>query len=609
MSLAGVLSGPLYEGTGGTDVVPSLYDLAINGRPYMIDWKWAQQQQFTRDSIKLLKPQSDDSGVISERSLNPEEFARFGRESWHKGAGQVHADRDDSDPARFRSSKGVDVWDMWEMSLLPTTTQQTSSAQTNLAVETVGDYLYEVDGNEVYHRAAIGGSRTSAVIFNGEAAQSVKAIATDGYYLYAALGSNGIHRSVRGAATSAHYSDLSCTLIGYVKGRLMAANGNAIYNVIASGAAPAALYTHPNTDFTWVGFAEGLGVLYAAGYSGDKSLVYRTAVKADGTALDIPVVAGALPDGEIIRSIYGYLGFILLGTDQGVRFATADDTGNLTIGALIETSGAVRCFEGQGRFVWFGWTNYDAGSTGLGRLDLSVINGTAPAYASDLMVTGQGNVLSVCTFADRRVFAVSGLGIYAEGTNLVASGMLDSGLVTYGLPDEKLAMYVDLRHRALVGSLSVQLSADAGGWLDVGTNAVAGSTFAVLGARQAAGETFEVRLTLTSNGTTGGPAVTRLTLEANPSPGRGEFLTIPLLLHERVRLANNTDGYLDPTDELTVLLDYESSGDPLTLITGGGTETVFLDDHKFVIEGYTKNRDGFFGTFLARFKRPRQRSI
>lgn len=604
MSLALPLTSPLYEGGGMSALVPGLWDVALAGRPYMIDWKYADE--FIDQSIKLLKPQQDSSGVTSEASLNPEDFPRRGIESWHKGAGQVFFDRPDSDPSRFRSSKGVYVWERWELSPLPTTSSQTSSAATNLAVETAGAYLYEVDDQQVYWRSTIGGARTSAVIHNGEAAQSVKSIASDGYYLYAALGSNGIHRTVAGASTASHFSDLSCTLIGYEKGRLMAANGAAIYNVTAAGAAPSALYTHPNTDFAWVGFASGLGVLYAAGFSGDKSLVYRTAVLADGTALAIPVIAGQLPDGEIIRSIKGYLNFVLLGTDQGVRFAIPDDAGNLTVGALIDLGVSVRCFEGQDRFVWFGWTNYDGTSTGLGRLDLSELNGSAPAYASDLMVTGQGTVLSVCTFADKRVFAVSGLGIYAEATTPVASATIASGLITFGFPDPKVAMFVDLRHEALAGSVATSIASDGGSFVALSTSDEEGSTSKTFTAGQGSADTHELRLTLTPSGFA--PVVTRLTLEANPSPGRGEFFAVPLLLTEAPELANGSKGSMDPAAEKAALVQMEVLGQLITFQDGTGAYSVLLDDHQFLKQQYTKNRDGWNGTMVVRLRNPRARS-
>lgn len=611
MGLAALLAEPFYLGGGASVDVPFKWDCSLNGRPYMFDWKYAGSENFSRGSIHLLKPQQDTSASVSEASLNPEEFARRAVETWHHGAGQSFYDRPTSDPARFRSSKGVDPWTRWELSLLPDTELARASVNTNLALMVVGDYLYVADGNEVYWTTDLS-AYTAAAIQNGEAAQSVKSIASDGYQLYAALGSNGIHRSVRGASTTSHYSDLSATLIGYVKGRLMAANGNAVYNVIASGAAPSALLTHPNTDFTWVGFAEGTGHIYAAGYSGDKSLVYRTAVKADGTALDVPVVAGELPDGEIVRSIAGYLGFLLVGTDKGWRLVSLDAAGNFAGSSdIIPTPAAVRCFEAQDRFVWFGWTDYDATSTGLGRADLSQFTtGITPAYASDLMATAQSDVLSVVTYDDARVFAVSGIGVYAASADKVATGTVDSGLITYGLPDRKVAAYVDVRHEPLAGSIDVGLAVDSSvTFTALGASATAGSTSVVLAIGAQRGETFELRLTLERDGTatTTGPTLIRTTLEANPAPGRGQFFTVPLMLYETLAVAGG-DETIHPAVELSALVDMEASGEAVSYQDALGSTTVFLDDHTFIVDKHTEHRDAFNGTFIAKMRRTRQRS-
>lgn len=618
MSLAVPLASPYFEGAGAAPTVPDVWDCSINGRPYMYDWKYAdrfQRASFQRTSIPLLRPQADTSSNLGEQSLNPEEFGRRSAESWHHGAGQTFLDRTDSDPWRFRASKGVDVWTKHQWSLLNDTTLVDSSANTNLAVLQVGSYLYEADGNEVYWRTALTGSRTAAVIQNGETAQSVKSIAADGKTVYAALGSNGIHSTARGAATSAHYSDLAATLVGYVKGRLMAAQANSIFNVTASGAAPSALLTHPNTDFNWVGFCGGPAAIYAAGYSGDKSLIYRTAVKADGTALDVPVVAGELPDGEIVRTITGYLGFLLVGTDKGWRLAELDAAaGNIvSMGKIVPTTAAVLCFEPQDHYVWYGLTNYDGSATGLGRGDLgdeSFTSPLTPAYASDLMAAAQGSVLSVCTFGSVRVFAVSGAGFYAQASTKVASGYLDSGLVTFDLPDPKVAVTLDLRHDSLAGTVVVSLSADSGTWSTVGTSNGANSSGDVFALGNMRGRTHEVRLTgaRSATATSTGPVVHRWTLEANPAPGRGEMFDVPLQLAERVRCANGSESTVDVAAELTALLSIEETAVPVSYVTGMGTERVFLDDHSFIVDQYNEKRTGFMGTFVAHLRRPRKRS-
>lgn len=610
MSLARPIASPFYSGAGLSAEVPGKWDCALNGHTFMIDWKntYTGVGRFTRQSISLLKPQQDTSGNVSESSLNPEEFARRAAESWHHGAGQTHLDRADSDPYRFRTSKGVDVWTKWGVSLLGATTAKRASANTNLQLVPVGSYLYGADGNEVYSTTDMT-TWTSRDVHDGEGAQSVKSLATDGATVYAALGSNGIHSSAA-PADFAHWSDLSCTLVGFVKGRLMAANGTAIYNVIASGAAPSALLTL-GTGFTWVGFAEGPSAIYAAGYRGDKSLIYRTSVKADGTALDVPVVAGELPDGEIVRSIQGYLGYLLVGTDKGVRLLTLDANGDVSgSGRIIPTSAAVLCMEPQDRFVWYGLTNYDSVSTGLGRVDLGAFTDTlTPAYATDLMATGQGAVLSVVTFGTLRVFAVSGVGFYAETTDKVASGTIESGLVSYGLPDTKVAITLDVRYQPLDGTVDAALAADDGSYVTLGSDSTADSTSLTVSAGEARAETFEVRLTLTRAATaTLGPTATRWTLEANPAPGRGEYWDLPLLLFETVTTAKGAPAHVDVAAEKAALKSMEALGEPITYQDGEGSSVVFLDDHDFLTDSYTTRRDAFNGTFVARLRRPRRRS-
>lgn len=385
--LSTTLPFPFYTGNVSSLSleVPSRYPVGLGGRGYNLDLK---SGQFAHVSIPILKPQQDSSNQVSESSLNPEGLWRRSQDSWHKGAGQTYLDKTDSDAARFRSSIGINPWEKGELTLhndvYKKYTVSGGIVGENVRLITAGDFLYIAKDSSLGYfddpmNDASAGTITDAGIQLSEPATDIQSITSDGNYVYAALGFNGIHRTSRGTTVSEHFSDLPANLVGYVLGRLMAASGPAIYNITASGAAPDPLYTHPNPDFTWVGFAEGKGHIFAAGYSGDKSIVYKTAIKPDGTELEVPSSAGQLPDGEVVRSIYGYLGFIMIGTDNGVRFSIPDTNGNLEIGALIETSAPVFCFEGQEEFIWFGWTNYDSSHTGLGRCDLrTIVNNVAP---------------------------------------------------------------------------------------------------------------------------------------------------------------------------------------------------------------------------------------
>jgi hypothetical protein len=268
----------------------------------------------------------------------------------------------------------------------------------------------------------------------------------------------------------------------------------------------------------------------------------------------------------------------LIGSDKGVRLAQPAANGDLQIGALLST-GPCRCFEGQDRFVWFGWDNYDSLSTGVGRLDLNQINTDAPAYTSDLMVTGQGQVSDVATFAGKRVLAVSGLGFYTESANLVPSGTLDSGLITYDLPEDKVAYYLDVKYEdPLSGTVVAYLSADSSGFLLVGsrTSALPEGPFTLGETR---GATFEVRTELDRDTTpTVGPVVTRLSLRSNPAVDTGLNITVPLLLAEQVTLRNEKPQTVNVASEYAYLLALRAAGQAVTYQEGKTTYSVTVQD-------------------------------
>lgn len=584
---------PLY--TGDVDDtsadVPGVYPIGLAGRGYNLDLK---SGEFAHQGIDILKPQSDDSGQVDESSLNPEGLWRRSQDSWHKGAGQTYLDKPDSDAARFRSSIGIDPWEKGEISLLPDTfkTYSVTGGLTgeNLKFVTAGDFVYMCVDDQLYFltdplQTVTLSTLNSVPIQVAEPPRYISSITSDGNWVYCALGLGGIHRTARGTVVGEHYSDLEATLLGYTLGRLMAARQSSIYNITGPGAHSSAttpLYTHPNPDFTWVDFAEGKGHIFAAGYSGDKSLIYKTAIKPDGTALEVPSAAGQLPDGEIVRSVYGYLGFILIGTDNGVRFSVPDTNGNLEIGALIETNSSVRCFEGQGPFVWFGWTNYDNAHTGLGRVDLrTIVEGVAPAYASDLMTTTQGIVLSIITYGGRRLFTVAQDGAYVESLDKVASGTIDSGLISYGIPEEKIAIYLDVRYRELYGSDAVYLAKRDGVFVLLGTN-TALSTSTQFQANSMRSDFLEIRHVLSRDAvTTRGPVLTRHTLKSQVTANMGSHWIVPILLAEDELKGNVSEQHRDVLEEFLFLAGLSSDKSTVTFQYLNTLFTVTVEQHIF----------------------------
>lgn len=604
--------------SSGTLLVPQAYPVAIDGHPYLVDLTSDQTglrgQYFRCGSIPVLRAQADQSNTPSESSINPNDLWRRSLESWKLGAGQSRYDRKSSDGRRFHASKGVNVWaDDWQFSLLPDTSVARSSANSNLRLVSVGSYTYLTDGQGLLYSSNLTGGSPSFTAVTGTPAVTASSVASDGFNVYCCYGASGMYTTTRGAAAATQLVSSalnSGAIVGYVKGRLMLANLNSLYNITSTtlAALPTALFTQANTDFTWVGFAEAPGSLYAAGFSGTKSLIYRTNIKTDGTALDAPVVAGELPDGEIIRSIQGYLGFVVLGSDLGVRLCEVDSAGNLTIGGLITTTSAVQALSPSSRFVWFGMTNYDTTSTGLGRVDLSTFTNTlTPAYASDLMATGQGIVRSIAQVGGQQVFTVDAVGVIVQSTSLVASGYLDSGQINYDLADLKVALYVALRTLPLKGSVQVSLSTDGGAFNLLGTFASPGAVAPGIqfNANQSLGENFELRTTLLRDSSPSlGPTVTRVTLRAQPVPARSFEWVMPLIVHEREDPTGFRDEIVDVVNETDFLKGLLTTGRLVTLQIANQTFQVFVTEVEQLPFQLTSDRNAWDATVVVRMLQP-----
>lgn len=601
-----------------TTEVPKPYPVGIQGRGYLVDTKSGDWRHVT---IPQIRPQADTGDEVGAQSLNPEGLWIRDQESWDFGAGQAYLDKPDSNRSRFRYSLGIDPWTKGELSLLKATDQKKTLADTGYLL-VVGSYLYlyDYDANKLYYTQSITPDSPTWTEVTGLSATKGLSIATDGYNVYIAQGANGIYSTTRGAASASSWVTGTVNYVGYVKGRLMAAANNSLYNVTAAGALPAALLTHGNTDADWISFAEGTNNIYIGLSSGSKSQIYRTSIKADGTALDIPIVAGELPDGEQITSLHGYLGYIFIGTTLGVRFATANGDGDLTIGAVIELSDGteadkyVYAFEPQGQYVWFSWGNFTGSWTGLGRVNLQNFTdteGLVPAYASDLMAQTQGAVTSIVTFQDRRVFVVDDVGVYGEEATYVANGVLDTGRITFGVSNQKLPRFLDIRPKP---SITNTVQGTITGWLlnDRALGLSVGSYSGTVSPDQLTvssvvrddfvdeGATIEIELVLapgSSNTTT--PTVSRWTLKAEAIAPVGVFIYVPLLINE-----TDDIGYpehRDVADELSTLSTYRTDRTVIDYQEGNTTYAVTVDDFEWrpdalSTQGYAE------GTILLKLK-------
>ena len=583
--------------------MPDVFPVAINGRPYLID---TATNAFTRQFDARVRDSVDQSAEPGESAINPQGLWRRSQSSWHYGAGQEYSDASDSEPFRFNTSKGVNVWEKGELTLLNDVVQKRESANTNLNMATADTRIYITDGQTLAYTTDL----TSFTTVTSTNASNLVDITSDGYNVFFSYADGNIDQTNPSTGAASNYiTGITAGKMDYVKGRLMVAGSGAdkhrIWNITttpgSSANNPSALFTHPNTNFAWHGFAAGQNHIYCAGHAGNKTLIYKTAIKADGTALEIPTVAGELPLGEIVQTIDGYLGYVVIGLGDGFRVASSDSDGNLVIGPKIEIGTAVEAFAGVGQYIYFGYKNYDSTSTGIGRMDLSVfISPNQPAYASDLMVTGQGAVTDIHEFQNEPVFAVSGLGFYTKHTDLVASGYLESGIYRWGVPDAKFIPKLDLRCLPLVGSITMSVASDGGEFASFPIFDRALAKEKTLDGLEEKVFQSEIKLTLARGTATTGPTVTRWMARAYAAPLRSQIFSVPIVMHHKLSVAGR-EYWQDVDFEMRQLRDLVDNPRVVSYQENEDTFAVVIEDVQWraLRDSIVHNRWDWEGTAIV----------
>ena len=283
---------------------------------------------------------------------------------------------------------------------------------------------------------------------------AILAIATDGTNLFIADNDHIYTGPI--ATPTAGYSRYYNTgseqvVLSWVKQRLVGCIGAAVYELTAakgsSHTLPTPVYTHPNADWVWSSISEGGSAIYAAGYAGGNSAIYKfvvtTAAAGSMPTLTSGIVAAQLPIGEIVYKIESYLGYLMIGTNKGMRVATISDaTGDLSYGPFIfEDTNGVRDFAFRDRFVWA--TGTVNGCPGLYRVDLgSEIESLRFAYAKDTYLssaTGYATTVDFVGNTDQIAFTTSGSnGIAIQSTTVLSTtGSITTGKIRFSTLEPK----------------------------------------------------------------------------------------------------------------------------------------------------------------------------
>jgi hypothetical protein len=237
----------------------------------------------------------------------------------------------------------------------------------------------------------------------------------------------------------------------FVKDRIVLCVNNKVFEVTTTATSlPTAIYTNPNTNYHYTSVAASGPAIYTAGHSGIYSTIQKYTLSTAGVmpTLTSAVVAAELPAGEIIEKLYYYLGYMMIGTNKGIRASVINDQdGSIKYGPLIvETSQPCYDFAARDRFIWCA-AGIGIVDAGLYRIDLSnEIETLRFAYAKDLQVTqstehyttgvaflGATNRLTFCTAHETTDGA-----IYLESASTLAStGFITTGYIRYGTLEPK----------------------------------------------------------------------------------------------------------------------------------------------------------------------------
>ena len=446
------------------------YDVAVGGLPFF--YAINDARPYLRQTAPFKKEQFDNQTEPGEQSLTG--WWIRSQSSFHSGSGINFYDpgtTDENGHYRFSDSKGIDIWTKGETTLLKncTSTHYTTGALASNGnvqqhvrsikwSDTSGVLLhdeYDVD------KISSSGTVTHFIDYNSGTDLPVYAICDDGTYAYW-ITNTATKKTVYKKALTLTSSDadtkmfdqvgaVSNAAMEYVKDRIVMCADNKVYEFATSATAyPTVLYTHPTTSHVYTSITASGPAVYISGYNGIQSTIQKFTLSTAGVmpTLTSAVVAAELPVGEIVHKIYYYLGYMMIGTNKGIRVASvSDQDGSLSYGPLlVETSQPCYDFAARDHYVWC--------ATGVGteagviRVDLSnELQQLRFAYANDLYMDGvTGHVTTGCAFAgdtSRLVFCTAYAssengGIYIEDeSTLRASGYITTGNIRYGTLEPK----------------------------------------------------------------------------------------------------------------------------------------------------------------------------
>ena len=426
------------------------FDVAIGGEPFIL--APTDVNPYQRETAPYRKDQFDNSKEPGEQSLTG--WWIRSQSSFHGGAGIRFYDptSGESTAYRFADSRGLNVWNKGQVSLLKDVSQghnTTGALQTNgRPFQSVSPIKWNNHEGvllwDQYDIDKIDASGNVTHFLDG--ANIAYAVCNDGVNAYwisndpssgkLKLDKKALTLDYTTAATNlfTHPSiTVTNAVMEFVKDRIILCANNAVYEMATNASSlPTAAYTNPNTNYIYTSVAASGPAIYTSGYSGLHSTIQKYTLSSTSGSmptLSQAIVAAEFPPGEIVYKIYYYLGYMIIGTNKGIRVAIINDQdGSINYGPLIvETSQPVYDFAARDRFVWC--ATAIGSNAGLIRIDLSTsIEGESLrfAYANDLEYTlSKPHYTTAVTFigsSDRINFVTSATAVDGGVTFKAQSG-------------------------------------------------------------------------------------------------------------------------------------------------------------------------------------------
>lgn len=594
------------------------YDVAVGGLPFF--YAISDARPYIRQTAPFRKEQSDIGAEPGEQSLTG--WWLRSQSSFHNGTGIKFYDPSAGEIVnyRFADSDNVDVWTKGQVTLLKETTNTVSSGIYKL--------ISGVSGSTDVAISFIPGSTTlkdikadaTTLTTYATTASAIVDVVSNGTTLFVANATRIYYQTIgaTGALNNHYTTGTAAVKMGWVKQRLVAGIGTSIYELtgaLGTTTLPTAIYTHPNTGWTWSSISEGGSAIYAAGYAGGTSAIYKFVLSTAGVmpTLTSGIVAAQLPIGEIVYKIESYLGYLMIGTNKGMRVASiSDTTGDLSYGRLIfEDTNGVRDFAFRDRFVWA--TGTIGTSPGLYRVDLGQeIEALRFAYAKDTYLSGATGYATSVDFignSNQLAFTTSGSdGIAIQSTTTLATtGSITTGKIRFSTLEPKNYKRLIARGSFTSGDFTLSsLATEASGTetqydhitYNVGVDAVEVTT----SQPETAQEFLAYKFTLSrdTTDTTTGPTFKGYQAKATIASPRNRVIQFPVYCFDiETDRFNTVVGYEGRAyARIQLLEEIEKTGDVLTWqdLTTGESRQAVIEQVTFTrMTPPDKRFDGFGG--------------